>query len=423
MGKKSSENGDIRIYSGKLFAWQQAASKFLLRYPKNTILTILAPRQIGKTHWLEMFSLCKTINNPNFRVVIVNPTFANAKKTYQDLSRYLEMMPKNIVRNANASDLLITFVNNSTIQLNSMEQGNALRGNHCDLLFLDEAAFLDTNTAMSVLFPYVNATQGDIVLISTPKFKDENNLFYKFYKLGKESDTPKISTIDWTKYDTSEILSYERKKLLRETMPWNIYANEILGEFLTERSELWDFTDILRNDIVATDYMFGGLDWGSTGSDETVLSVFNANKQQYALIRLKGTDYSASEQVVLLVERIMELNLRYVVYETNSIGSPMADFLKREAVHRGCRCQFVPFTTDNKSKRRIIENLQILIQNKSITLLDDNTLKLQFAQFEVKKTPSGLITYGNASDNVHDDIVIATALALSNDTNGTYCIG
>ena len=100
----------------------------------------------------------------------------------------------------------------------------------------------------------------------------------------------------------------------------------------------------------------------------------------------------------------------------------MADFLKREAMAKGLKCQFIPFTTNNSSKREIIERLQLEIQNQTITLLDDNALKLQFSQFQQKKTPSGVITYGNSSDSVHDDIVMATAFALSATRKGTYSL-
>lgn len=412
----------MQVYSGRLYPWQQDAVRLLGYKSRGLVLTILAPRQIGKTHLIEMYSLHQVLNNGGYRVVICNPTFANSVRTYNELAKYLQRLPAPVVKSANGSTLQLQLSNGSEIQLKSIEQGNALRGDHCDLLILDEAAFLDTVTAMSVLFPYVNATHGNIVLISTPKFKDESNLFFKFYKLAKEGASDTILLHDWTTYDTTEVVPPERKEMLRQTMPMNIYANEILGEFLTEESELWDFHGILRNGVAAVGEMFAGLDWGSTGSDETVLAIFNGQKQMYQLVRLNGRDCPATEQVQRLCKVLADVGVRKCVYETNSIGSPMADFLKREAMTKGLKCQFVPFTTTNASKREIIERLQLEIQNQTITLLDDNTLKLQFSQFEQKKSASGVITYGNSSDNIHDDIVMATAFALYAAKKGTYSI-
>lgn len=337
-------------------------------------------------------------------------------------------MPSEIVETANSSDLLIEFTNGSSIQLKSIEQGDGLRGDHCNLLIIDEAAFISVTDAMTLVFPYTNQTQGTIVLISTPTFKDENNLFYKFFKMGQDEQkkplkerSSLISYIDWTKYDLSEVLPPERKQFYKETMPWNIYLNEIEGQFLTEKSELWDIKPVLRNGILPTKRMFAGLDWATKGNDETVLSVFNENRQMYRLIRL-NRETPPTEQVQIILNAIKDLDIEKVVYETNSIGYPMAEFMKKEATKQKVRCRFIPFETTNDSKRRIIENLQLYIQNQQITLLDDNQLKLEFVHFTVKSTPTGKITYGNDDDRNHDDIVISTALALNGEEKGNYAV-
>lgn len=416
---------EVRIYSGKLYPWQVATAKMLLAHPYNLILSIIAPRQVGKTHFIEMYTLSRVINRNKFRTVIVNPTFANSVKTYGDFMGFLRQIPGDIVESANESRLTIKFTNGSSIQLKSIEQGDALRGDNCNLLILDEAAFLDANTAMRTLFPYVNATHGTIVLISTPKFKSEDNLFYRFYDLGLrrgKNEGSNVMSLDWRKYNLSEVLTEERKELLRETMPYNIFANEILGEFLTEKNDLWDIAPVLRNGILPTDDMFGGLDWGSSGTDETVLPVFNRHRQMYRLYRW-GNDTPATELVSRIIDVCLELKLKKVVYEANSIGTPLATFLKREAAKRHCQTMFISFNTDNKGKRRIIESLQLAIENQTVTLLDDPTLKLQFLGFAMKQTKTGQITYGNSSDSVHDDIVLATALALEADVSGNYVLG
>lgn len=424
-----NENRQVRIYSGKLYKWQQAAVNYLLRFQKKAILTVLSPRQCGKTHLIQMVSLSQCINHKNFRVVIINPTFSNAKRTYKELKKWLRQMPSEIVETANSSDLLIEFTNGSSIQLKSIEQGDGLRGDHCNLLIIDEAAFISVTDAMTLVFPYTNQTQGTIVLISTPTFKDENNLFYKFYKKGQDEQrkplkerSSLISYIDWTRYDLSAVLPPERKKFYKETMPWNIYANEIEGQFLSEKSDLWDIAPVLRNGILPTDGMFAGLDWASSGTDETVLTIFNKHKQMYQMVRLSPSEHTPTEQIDIILKVLRETGVKKVVYESNSIGTPMADFMKKKAMQLKMKCQFVAFDTNNTSKREIVEHLQLEIQNQTCTLLDDHQLKLEFAMFEMKKTKTGLITYGNRSDNVHDDVVVSVALALSGEGKGSYAV-
>jgi hypothetical protein len=53
----------------------------------------------------------------------------------------------------------------------SEQQGIAnLQGYTCEMLIIDEAAYLKDDTIDAVL-PYVNATKGAILMFSTPKAK------------------------------------------------------------------------------------------------------------------------------------------------------------------------------------------------------------------------------------------------------------
>ena len=233
------------------------------------------------------------------------------------------------------------------------------------------------------------------------------------------NNTGYVRCSNWAKYDTSAILPNEKKELLRATMPPNVFANEILGEFLSEKNELWNIAPVLKNGTIATRSMCGGLDWATTGTDSTVLVLFNNQREMYKIIRLNH-ETPPTEQIKIILENIKALQVEKVVYEQNSIGFPMADFMKKEAARQNIKCRFIPFQTTNDSKRKAIENLQLQIENQTVTLLDDATLRLQFAHFEMKQTPTGKITYGNDSETIHDDIVIATALALTATNNGTY---
>ena len=96
--------------------------------------------------------------------------------------------------------------------------------------------------------------------------------------------------------------------------------------------------------------------------------------------------------------------------------------LKKAITARKLRCQILPFLTTNSSKREVIEQMQVEIANQAFTLLDENMLKTEFASFVMKSTKSGLITYENMSDNLHDDIVISVALARWAARKNTYIV-
>ena len=79
------------------------------------------------------------------------------------------------------------------------------------------------------------------------------------------------------------------------------------------------------------------------------------------------------------------------------------------------------FTTTNESKERIINQFQVLQQNKQVTILDNQTLKVQMDMYEMKINQNGKRTY-NAASGYHDDCIIAMLLALDCITKGTYAI-
>ena len=69
-----------------------------------------------------------------------------------------------------------------------------------------------------------------------------------------------------------------------------------------------------------------------------------------------------------------------------------------------------PFTTNNNSKRKIIEQLSTAFQNQEIVIPDDTTLHKQLSCFVVKKLKNGGYTYENFSSHIHDDYVMSLAL-------------
>jgi phage terminase large subunit-like protein len=121
---------------------------------------------------------------------------------------------------------------------------------------------------------------------------------------------------------------------------------------------------------------------------------------------------NTTDTIKFIVNLLQELPIKRMVIEVNSIGKTFADLLKQQISKYNIKTQVIQFTTTNKSKREIIETLSLNIQNGSISLLDDNQLKLQMINFEVKTTATGLVTYGNSSNEIHDDIVMSIALAL-----------
>lgn len=408
----------IEIKTSPLHQWQRDLIKLYDENKKNSIITVLAQRQVGKSYALMILALRECINNPYFTTIILTPSYTLGRKFFNDLSKAIKGLPN--IRNCNSSYFEITFTNGSVIKIRSAEQRANLRGETCSLLIIDESAYIPLDVGLET-FNYTNSTSGSIILSSTPKFKDENNLFYKFYKSAVEGEEG-CYLIDFTKYDTSAMLDEKKKELYKNTMPFYIYQNEVLGQFLEEKSSVFgEFGKVISNYVHPYTQCYAGIDFATgVNADETAVAIFNENKKMVGLFHFNDVD--TNETVVKVINILQSYKVSKAVIETNSIGKVYFDLMKEKINLYNLRTQLIAFTTTNQSKREIIQNLQLHIQNETISLLDDMTLKLQMANFEIKSTPSGLITYCNSSDTIHDDTVIATALALHAFKSGGYAV-
>ena len=69
-------------------------------------------------------------------------------------------------------------------------------------------------------------------------------------------------------------------------------------------------------------------------------------------------------------------------------------------------------TTTQQSKAQIIEGLALAIERALVTLLADETQMSELEAYDMQRLPGGAFRY-NAPQGMHDDTVIATALAWS----------
>jgi hypothetical protein len=406
------------IKGQRLYPWQLAVFRLYDEHPKDSIITIKSPRQRAKTHTIINLVMRECINNPKFTAIIVCPTYQLCRKMYKELDNNLSPIPK-LIKSANSSYLEFEFCNKSQIKLKSAESRSSLRGDTANLLIIDEGAFVNLDTALEC-FNYTNTTNGNIVIASTPTFEDDNNLFYKYYKAALDGEE-NCYLVDFCNFDTTALMPVSRMELYKKTMPFNIYLNEIEGQFLTTKSSLWDFGKVLRNNVLADNDLVCGIDFATgTNNDETSISVFNSKHQMVYLWHFNDKD---STETINFIINVLKTNpIKKCCIETNSLGTVYKDLLKKEIAKNRIRVQLIEMVTTNQSKREYIENMQLEIQNQTCTLLDEHKLKIEFAQFQMKTTSTGLITYGNSSDTYNDDIVISTALALHCFKKGTLNI-
>ena len=232
-----------------------------------------------------------------------------------------------------------------------------------------------------------------------------------------EGTNPNIVSIDFNAYDTSFLLPPEKLEQYRTMMPKAQFTTEYLGEFLDSDSIL--FTNI--RECVAQppkDYgaLYVGIDWGSgAGGDYTSVAAFTGDRKMAFIDYFN--DRGTFEQARYIAD-LLALNdgkVKAILAESNSIGTPMIALLKDELDKRGKRNLsrlVAPFVTTNAEKARLVNQMQVALEQRTITLSDDPGLLTQLSSYEATYNPkTNNVTY-NAPSGLHDDNCISTMLAL-----------
>lgn len=389
----------MRIVFPKLQEWQQDVYDSMDgAYRSGNIYVVKSKRQVGKS-CLAALLLIEYALKYKCISVVVEPTQAQSRRLYKQI---VDMMAKTgLIKSANSQLLTIEFNNGSEILFKSAEQKDALRGfTVSGILVIDEAAFISTDI-FEILYPTCDANNAPMLVISTPLFCSGE--FYELYMRGINGDA-RVTSFDWSKYDTSVFLSKEKLEYYRNTLSPLKFKSEYLGEFISEGSYLFgDITKNIKTYKEITRPSFAGIDWGSgNGGDFTVMVMANEDGVVTDVYSMK--DVPPTEQIDRLANIINNTpSLKCVCVEMNSIGRVYYDNLRKKI-----KTPIRQFTTTNDSKRDIIEQLISAFMTDDIHIPNDEEMIRELQHYSVEKTKTGY-TY-NGADGVNDDYVIALAL-------------
>lgn len=390
---------EIKITGYKPREWQRELHCALDNaYQSGRRYLVKAHRQCGKSYSAQYELLRFSLNYRDVCSMYLAPTQNQARKMFKDLEK--KVANKAILESANSTLLEMRFVNGSSILFRSAEMRDNLRGYTINgILIVDEAAFI-SDEVYDIVLPSTNVSKAPILMISTPRFK--TGRYYEFYI----SQDERFKSFDWSLYDTSEFLSKEQIELYRKTMSTAKFTNEILGEFYDEGGELFTgIIDCLIDEPSHLNGLYIAVDWGTgTDQDNTAITCLNSDNE---LCWIKYfNNKTPTEQVSVVTDLIKKYNPLKVTIEQNSIGLVYYDML----VKKNPNIRINKFQTTNKSKNRIINNLQAAIENGKIKLLPDDELLLELKAYEMqvnKKT--GNVTF-NAPSGFKDDCVMSLAI-------------
>jgi hypothetical protein len=277
---------------------------------------------------------------------------------------------------------------------------DTLRGGNVDKLILDECAYLDPDAWRKVGAPMLLARNGVAEFYSTPK---RRNWFFQLFEAAKSNE-------DWEWWNFTTLanphISEKALDMLVSDMTEDDYEQEILAKFLEGQGAVFRNIDrvatLQKRERYAGKFVFG-VDWGKQ-QDYTVIVVMDIQTKQMV-------DYDRFNQIGWSLQRGRLINLYEkwnpltIIAEQNSIGEPNIEALWAEDL------PVEPFMTTAQSKSPLIESLVLAIEREEIGILDDDIIKGELMAYERTITKTGRSQY-SAPTGLHDDCVIATALAL-----------
>ena len=359
----------------------------------------------GKTVFAEIM-LIEYLCKPDTYNAYISPTFSQGKKVFAELVQLLE--GSGIIKKANAADLRIDTIYNSSLKFFSMESPTAIRGNTVSgLLVMDEAAFFPVQLPSgedpyyNVIFPIIKARKPKVLVISTPCGRQ--GMYYDLYL--KAYNHQKGYRVLTATIEDDEMTSKEEIEEIKKGYPPLAFRQEFMVEFLDNALTVFPNFENCFDGHYERGKCWIGIDPSSVGDDNTIVSIINKDNQ-VKQIKVDGTLDQKYTKIAQIINKYAPI-ATYI--ENNSIGEVMANEIRKKLYRKS---NFYTFATTNESKKQYISLLAVAIANGEIHFESDNKLLYsELSTFTFKLTKGGNITYA-ARDGYHDDTVTSLGICL-----------
>lgn len=329
------------------------------------------------------------------------PTYRQAKAVIWD-ELVKQHVPLEIVEKINDSELAIYYKNGSIQRFVGCEDIDKHRGiNPIDVVF-DEYSEMNEQIWTAIIQPVLRENKGTATFIFTPKGKNHS---WKLLQQARENPNEWFWTVQ--SVEQTQALSQEDIDEARRNTPEDLFKQEYQCEFLEGAGAF--FKNVQACISIAKDKPEPGYKYKmgcdlAKYQDYTVLTLldlmsFQVHKQE----RFNQIDYNLQKA------KIEATYLRYykpeITLDSTGVGEPIHDDLANKQIN------VVPFKFTEQSRRDLLMNLKLLIEQNKIKIPDDEILLNELASFQyVIKGENGK-TRIQVPDGLHDDCVMSLALA------------
>jgi len=297
------------------------------------------------------------------------------------------------------------LIKDSYIDFRSSDNPQNIEGFGYDLAFLNEAGIIlrDEYLWHNAIQPMLMEYQAETIIGGNPKGR---GLFYDLYLKGLNPDNTDYKSFHVTTYDNPYLPKEEVDRMVMD-MPERVAKQEIFGQFLEDEGSVFKNVKqvmvAMPEKPMHTKRYIMGVDLAKV-QDYTVVVIYDAESHhQVYQARFKDLDWVAQKKRIFAINRYY--NSCPVVLDATGVGDPIADDFLQEGI------AVIPVKLTNESKREIIEKLVLWIEQERLAMLNLEETLIEFTAFTYDISSSGKIRY-NAPPGLHDDIVIAHALAV-----------
>jgi len=340
----------------------------------------------------------------------VAPTYKVANVGWRLATRLCLKIPGAIIRRGEKS---IQFPDGGEFWVRSADNPDSLVGEGLDMVVIDECALIKEDAWIQSLRPALSDRKGKAIFISTPR---GHNWFWRVWQRGNDSSFPtwkswRFPTTDNPYIDDAEI------EAARHDMPDRTFRQEYNAEFIDDAGGIFRMVteaataESQTQAIDGHQYIFG-IDWAYS-VDFTVVAVVNVTTRSLVHYdRFNGVDYTTQRgRIAGLAKRFKPIS---IIAESNAMGQPNNEELRKTIGHL---VTVTDFHTSNTTKASIIQSLAGAFERGDIKIINDAVLIGELQAYEGKRLEGGRVKY-SAPSGMHDDTVIALALAWSGVSDG-----
>jgi hypothetical protein len=389
---------------------------------KDTIVKrkiIVWGRRAGKT----TYNAEEAINGmlEGRRVLEAAPTADQTEAFWKECKRALADLIQDKLIVKNETDRSLDLQNGGRIRCKTAWDADSLRGDYADILILDEFSLMKPSAWDEVGAPMLLDNDGDAIFTFTPKRK---NHAYAMYNRALGDLTGRWQAWHGTSFD-NVYLSRQALDDIVKDMTEDAYKQEILAEFLENEGAVFrNIPACMLAPLTSPEAHKGhkivmGVDWGKE-NDYSAMSVGCAQcRIELARDRSNKVEYILQQQrLATLVKR---WGVRTIIPESNSMGSPIIERLRRDPELKGVT--ILPFETTAVSKPPLIESLALALERSEFQFQADVIWQAELESYEMTQSKTTNRPSYSAPEGCHDDTVIARALMLNGIATGGWARG